>query len=168
MPNMTCSSTNFTQFKTQKLVLGFTLIELMIVVAIIGILAAIAIPSYQAYIARTQVSRTVGEISELKTQAEILLLQGTNPSNGSELGYSNSNLIGNDHNDLESGLTVDFSAGDGRGTITALLNGDVATSVSGARVILSRSQNGIWTCAIIASAAPGWLDSYAPASCPVS
>jgi type IV pilus assembly protein PilA len=50
--------------KTQK---GFTLIELMIVVAIIGILAAIAIPAYQDYIARAQMSEAVVLASGFKT-----------------------------------------------------------------------------------------------------
>lgn len=46
---------------------GFTLIELMIVVAIVGILGAIAIPAYQSYIARSQVAEAIELASALKT-----------------------------------------------------------------------------------------------------
>ena len=47
--------------------LGFTLIELMIVIAIIGILAAIAIPAYQNYVARAQVSESISLMDGLKS-----------------------------------------------------------------------------------------------------
>ncbi|KAF1014545.1 MAG: Fimbrial protein [Stenotrophomonas maltophilia] len=59
--------------KNQK---GFTLIELMIVVAIIAILAAIALPVYQDYVAKSQVTAALAEITPGKTQFEIFVNEG--------------------------------------------------------------------------------------------
>ena len=56
---------------------GFTLIELMIVVAIIGILAAIAIPQYQNYVTKSQVTRVTGELGNLRTLVDLCLTDGT-------------------------------------------------------------------------------------------
>ena len=59
---------------------GFTLIELMIVVAIVGILAAIALPAYQDYVVRSKMSETEAAIAACKTSvAEYLSSKGTYP-----------------------------------------------------------------------------------------
>jgi type IV pilus assembly protein PilA len=73
---------------TQK---GFTLIELMIVVAIIGILAAIAIPAYQDYTVRSQVTEGMNLASPVETGiAEYFANTGSFPTALSSVGISNS------------------------------------------------------------------------------
>jgi type IV pilus assembly protein PilA len=139
---------------------GFTLIELMIVVAIIGILAAIAIPQYQDYIARSQVTRVVGEISALKTSAEEQLMRGVEPSGAASLGFTGSDLMVG-----EVLTTVAFNpAGDG--SIVATLGGNASSAVAGATVTLTRSTDGAWGCATAqGTAGAGWDASYAPSGC---
>ena len=68
---------------------GFTLIELMIVVAIVGILAAIALPAYQDYTIRSRVSEALAAAGACKTQiAEYVASRGTVPAATGDAGCS--------------------------------------------------------------------------------
>ena len=133
---------------------GFTLIELMIVVAIIGILAAIAIPQYQNYIAKSQVSRVMSELGGIKTAVENCILEGkdgtTTPA--CEIGATRSNLLGAAlTTGVPAGVTVDITLASStayiEGNFAAGTNGGNAASIlNNKKLRWSRADTGTWTC----------------------
>lgn len=136
---------------------GFTLIELMIVVAIIAILAAIAIPQYQNYVARSQVTRGAAELGALKTAAEDCIVRGVELANCENIPAAADPLSSL----FLAGPNVTLGAD---ATIVGTLDGAVSPAVEGAIVTYTRSEEGTWTCGVTGSG-PGWKPSFIPSGC---
>ena len=144
---------------------GFTLIELMIVVAIIGILAAIAIPAYQNYTIRAQVSEGMSLADGAKTAiTEYYTNHGAFPSQNASSGLASAgSIVGNYVADVSTG-TADSPASVANGVIQITYNTTKANvAIQGKTLLLS---------AVPSSGSISWVckkgtisPTYLPSSC---
>jgi len=144
---------------------GFTLIELMIVVAIIGILAAVAIPAYQDYIARAQVSEAVVLLDGAKTAVEEQVSQtGAFPDPSVAITSLGVVVFGKYTTDL---ILASVDAPDGGVIQVSMKSSGVSAGIVSGILSMSREKTtGKWTCGTSgAGSTTNLATKYLPQAC---